>query len=253
MRKMKSQIFLIIVSIMIVSCKKEYPTQVQMGNLVGFVTLYDENDNLILNKSGVNITVNGSSTYKDTTDNNGRFEIDNIPSGIYNIIYSKQGFSETKTIGMQFAGGSNPAFITKVLTKPASTTTELLKLSIDTSDINISTWIVATLGIKSNVPIGYLQSVRFYFGLSDSVSYSNYDYTSLNGIYKLNNITDTTTQIQGFEVTRVNGYYKSGTKVYFIAYGATSNYSSYIDLNTGKTIIPGLNPLASKRMSIIIP
>ena len=249
MRKIKSQIFLIVICMMIISCKKEYSTQIQTGTLIGFVTLYDECGDVILNKSGVNVNVMGNSTFKDTTDNYGRFEINNLPSGTYNISYTKQGFSQTKTIGMQFVGGSNPAYISKTLNKPASQTVNLINVFIDNG--SPQKWILASVKVTSDCSIGSHENARIFYGLSDTVSSTNYDYSVLFNYYK-DSVNEVTENI-AYTIVPAYQNYKSGTKVYFVAYGSPAVYSSYINTKTGLAIYSGLNPNPSNIMSHVIP
>jgi hypothetical protein len=224
---------------MIVSCKKEYPTQVQTGNMIGFVTLYDENGILIQDKSGVSISVSGSKSYNVITSANGKFEIDNVPSGTYNLIFTKDSFGTTKRIGTGFVGGSNPVYISQILSKPTSTIVKLISLSVDTNKL-----VHVTFQLNYNGSTG---NVRFYFGTSDSVSYTNYDYTVLDG-FSGNKISGNRT------ITLSNTpSFPSGTQVYFIAYGSPSYSSSYTDIVTGKTIYPSLNSSESQIMSVMFP
>jgi len=248
---MKNQILFIVISIIIVSCTKkynEYPTQIQTGNMIGFVTLYDENGNLIQNKSGVNISVNGLSTFNVLTDTNGRFEIDRVPTGTYNINFTKNGFSETKRVGYEFVGGVNPTLLTQILSMPTSTTVNLLSLTFDTTSKQVK----ANFKLNNNGPVGSYGYIRFYYGLSDTVSFSNYDFTVSYGYSKTKTIDTLTHNVSITGITQ-NNYYGSGAKVYFIAYGSPINSSSYTDINTGKTIYPGLNPIASQKISLVLP
>jgi hypothetical protein len=239
MRKIKNQIFLLAISIMIVSCTKEITTQtyIQTGSIVGYVTLYDENGNLISDKSGVNISISGWPSFDATTNGSGRFELDNVPTGTYNISFTKDGFSETKRVGYEFVGGENPVIITQVLAKPTSVIVKSISLIGDS----------ITNEVHANIQLSYLYNgstgyVRLFFGLSDKVTNLNYDYTNL------------VTFLFGVEsaTALLNPNYTSGTKVYIIAYGAPNYYSSYIDINTGTTIYPSLNLNAPQIASIII-
>jgi len=242
----KRLILIFLIGIMITACKKE--ETIQTGKLIGFITLYDENGNLLQDKSGVNINAIGSSSFNTTSTSDGRFEIDNLPMGTYNINFTKQGFAETKRIGLNFIGGTNPTIIAQSMCKPTTTSVNLLSLTFDTVNYEVK----ANCKINSNVPIGSEEFVRFYYGTSDTVSYTNYDYSSGIGVDKLAN--DTMTHSIWIDGITLNNYYASGTKIYIVAYGEPSNLSTtYTNINTGKTIYPGLNLKASQIKSIIIP
>ncbi len=214
--------------------------QIQTGNLIGFVSLYDSSGYFIKNRSGVNINIIGTSTYNLISDTNGRFEIDKLQTGTYDINFTKQGFSETKRVGFGFEGGVNPQLITQNLNMPSSLKVILNSLSyIDSQDID------ASIQASRNPSTDY-SFYRIFYSISDSVSYTNYYCTDSYGpaAVPYNGIIG--------PLVSLPLYFSSGTKVYVIIYGSPSIYSSYYDITTGTLIYPGLSRSPSKIMSIVI-
>jgi hypothetical protein len=59
--------------------------------LTGTVAAYSSASPASLSPSGIQISIQGTS-YQTTADTGGHFEIDNIPAGVYNIVFWKPGF-----------------------------------------------------------------------------------------------------------------------------------------------------------------
>jgi len=235
----------LIVSITVVSCKKE-PINIP-GRIAGYVSLYDENNSLIENMSGVIVTIESMPSFNATTDIYGKFVIDNVPSGTFNIDFTKQGFSETKQTGFSFVAEKGAYMLSKILCKPSTTTVKLVSLSIDSANHQFG---MIVLECYSHTLSKNSAIARVFYGLSNSISYSNYDYSLSMSPDDISSTNDSIMVGIGFSPYN---YCSSGTKVFVIAYGAPSNYSSYINTNTGKTIYPGLNPTPSQIMSIVLP
>lgn len=66
-------------------------TQSGSGELSGTVVAYGVSAPATVNPSGITVNLEGTSM-QTTTDNQGAFAIDNIPAGVYNIVFSKPGF-----------------------------------------------------------------------------------------------------------------------------------------------------------------
>jgi hypothetical protein len=78
------------------------------GNITGVILLYDENRNQILDASGVIITLEGT-LLTTVTSKNGSWLIKNVPAGIYNIKFTKDGFPTVMYYNIQFVGGGTLA------------------------------------------------------------------------------------------------------------------------------------------------
>jgi hypothetical protein len=56
--------------------------------LTGTVQAFGANSPVTISPVGIQVTIQGTS-FTGMTDTGGHFEIDNIPAGVYNIIFSK--------------------------------------------------------------------------------------------------------------------------------------------------------------------
>jgi hypothetical protein len=97
-------------------CKFETITADGSGSLRGTVTSYDVDSTITLDPSGVTILLEGTSLHT-TSDNQGKFEIDNIAAGVYNVIFLKDGFDSMiyPTLHLHGVGTEilNDAFVIK--------------------------------------------------------------------------------------------------------------------------------------------
>ena len=59
--------------------------------LAGTVQTYSSTSATLLSPQGITVSIQGTP-YQTTADTAGHFEIDNIPAGVYNIIFSKPGY-----------------------------------------------------------------------------------------------------------------------------------------------------------------
>jgi hypothetical protein len=77
------------------------------GELVGFVTLIDENGNALRNNSGVRIDLHGMGFDTTLTDSTGRWSFSNIETGIYSISTKKENCFSENIESIQFVGGGS--------------------------------------------------------------------------------------------------------------------------------------------------
>ncbi len=74
------------------------------GTLAGFVYLVNINGSYQTDMSGVTISLAGTSV-SGTSDVNGKFEITNVETGTYEVIYTKTAYGIFKKQGVSFASG----------------------------------------------------------------------------------------------------------------------------------------------------
>lgn len=105
------KILIIIISITLFTCDDQADSaNPNLGNLVGAIDLIDENGQPLVDKSGVIIELENTSL-KTTTDVNGRFELNNIPEGTYNLYMDKKDFSTYNKFDMLFVRGKIPVVL----------------------------------------------------------------------------------------------------------------------------------------------
>ncbi len=173
------------------------------GNIVGFVNLIDENGNEVDDKSGVNVSIEEISASVDTNED-GRFELADVPAGTYNLIFNKTGYGINKRFSYQFIGGNVPALLSET-TMYEQPKTEIQSLDI-TNDDNM-------INILGNTLETDRYSFQIFLNDSSNVSNLNFDYSSgRNTICCL-----PMTQFSG-SIYLGESSYSSGDEVYLVVY-----------------------------------
>lgn len=143
------------------------PSPVLTGTISGFVYLADP-DTIYADHRGIEIQIE-NTTFTTSTDSNGRWSIDELPTGTYNILISKNGFGYFKYTSVQFIGGGEYYIGTRFLTS-----VPVLPVGLDSTITN--PFAVIILGtLYEEIPEADYHNVLIFFGLSDSVS-SNPEY-----------------------------------------------------------------------------
>ena len=76
------------------------------GSMVGYLYSFDQYGTLLEDHSGFKITALGHvDSYHAQSDENGRFELKNLPTGTYELHIEKSGFGTLKQFGVQHLGG----------------------------------------------------------------------------------------------------------------------------------------------------
>lgn len=233
---------IIIVALLVffaLSCKKETEYDLITGQLISYVYLDDTNDH-----SGINVKVEGSrSNITVTTNSEGKYIIDDLECGTYNIIYSKEGYCDYKITGQQFIGGSKPYILhRKYLYRKPTTQIENLEVSPYSTFFNIDLLLKAAFVGETD---DYF-FIRGYFSNSSDVSYKNYEYTER--FYSSRRDTFRT----NYEVDTL--LFPTGSQLYVILYPSTYIDQYYIDINTGREIFTSIDmDKPTNVASIIVP
>lgn len=92
-------------------CSKEDYLPGLTGKMIGYLYTFDQFGNLLYDHSQVKVTAIGlDQTYAGHTDQNGRFELKDVPTGTYELHFEKSGFGVLKQFGVQHLGG-NPTIL----------------------------------------------------------------------------------------------------------------------------------------------
>jgi hypothetical protein len=211
------------------------------GDLAGFVLIVNENGGQPSDKSGVTVTVEGTS-FQTSTDASGAFVISNIETGTYTIAYSKAGYGTSKTVGYQFAGGGRAFLGTIAICQPPTYSVQSLVASSATS-------LRATLSSASATT----RAVAVFVGTSAGVSASQLNYSTV-GLFSGTPTNGVMTLTPSFMMYRGAGF-ESGTTAYLIAYAITEGgrTSGHTDVNTGKFVYTNLSSAASNVVSVTVP
>ena len=92
--------------VLLTSCvKTEYEPGLK-GNIVGYVVTFDEYSKPLTDHSRVLVMAIGEdNVYTTSTNKNGRFEFEDLPTGTYELNFEKKDFSTLKQYGIQHLGG----------------------------------------------------------------------------------------------------------------------------------------------------
>ena len=247
---MKSKSILISIAIIVLvfnSCVKEGPEgppgasgSALSGSLVGFVYLYDEYGVPISDKSGVTVTVDGYiPSLSATTNSSGKYQIDNMTAGTYDLIFSKTGYATYKSLSLSFVGGVKPRVFNTTLVQQATTTVSSLTVTFYSS-----TQFTLACTLAPAIPAGYLRYLRVYYGKNSTVSSTNYITTAAFG-----SSVPAFSSIRSFD----KGNFPSSTSLYVIAYAESYYTYYYQDLLSGLNIYTTIGSTGSNVASIIVP
>lgn len=88
------------------ACERENLIPGLEGSLVGYVYTFDEFANQLYDRSGVLVIATGGKNHTAFTDEDGRFEIPELPTGTYELRFEKPGFGTLNQYGVQHLGGT---------------------------------------------------------------------------------------------------------------------------------------------------
>lgn len=233
--------------------------QNKRGNIMGTVLLYDSENKLVSNCSGITISIDNTSVSTQTT-NNGRWTLDSIPYGTYDITYSKAGYGSGKIMGVYHAANNHS---TTLIGRSESMNSIS---SIEVSDIKVATfssvsWLLNLLnsGLVQNGifiepifnnPTTKNKPIRLFFSDNNNVSFNNYLVTEKIFASGKDDVKETLTfDTKWFES---NGF-KLGQTIYLKAYGDGFKDDTYENANNGLPVFPSLASKGSPTISVVIP
>lgn len=241
----KISIIFLFVLLIAFACEKETEYNVLSGKIIGYVSLTDCQGKSPSDKSGVEILLEGSNPATRTfSDVNGKFIIDDLKSGIYNIVFNKEGYGQHKIIAYQFVGGNKPTTLYSTnLYELSNILIDSLELSESEEYFNVDLLITAKLTRQNE---NYTRSFRYYLSNTPDVSYKNYISTSSFYSYYDELL---------FLQSRIDTVkFPVGSELFMIVYPSSGNYQCYIDVNSGKAIYSSITiENASNVVSIIVP
>jgi hypothetical protein len=240
------------------SCQKETLLPDLEGSLVGSVYTFDEFANQLEDRSDVLVSASGLKGYVAYTDEAGRFEFHDLPTGTYDLSFSKPGFGTLKqsgikhlggmptTLGLSFSPATNcSAFFIYQIPK-----TEIIDLSVKNDSL------FATLGFKAAHPD--FMSLQMY--LSD---FSGFSLTEAKQIISCFLLPAKDKFKGAINYSSLN--FEPGKEIYFKAcilnrksavneFGnrIVAGIDSYLDYTTYKTVYPNLGD-ESAQFSFVIP
>jgi hypothetical protein len=125
---MKKVLSILICGFLFWGCTDDTVGPIPTGNIAGTVKLNNTPGN---DFSGVSISLDGTS-YSATSKSDGKWELSNVPAGIYKIVFSKSGYFTLKHYNFQFVGNGTYYYYQRTLAKvPSETVTQLNAQVID--------------------------------------------------------------------------------------------------------------------------
>ncbi len=208
--------FFVLSTVSLFSCEQSEVYSLT-GDLIGRVgAVMDEFGNLQDDRSGYLVTIEGTDPERNSITNSaGKFIIEDLGTGTYNLIFSKPGYQTLEVFSYQFTGGNVPTYYEAPLLSQLSSTSIQTFDAFVTDENNPDTSKYTMVKIEyeinpvttSNEP----RTVITYISTSDEVSSDDYVY-QLNdpGLYKFSKWT-------------------KGTKLYAVAYPAPVACNAYYD------------------------
>ncbi len=238
---------LILLFVLLSGCTESELVELNLeGTIKGTVLSLDEFGNLNDDNENIVITLEGSDPLISTTsDIDGYYEINNIPSGTYNLIISKEDYGPFIKQGFKVVGGDKPLYLIHNISEISSTTIENLSLEIvNTSEIYL----------KGKVNHNYTfdewyhpyPTILFYIYNQDNPSDINY-----LQIQSTSFRDESGSEL--YEKLYLNSdLFPSGSQIYVIAYGYSTYSNYYYDMINNIHRRTG-NGTTSNIASIIIP
>jgi hypothetical protein len=171
-----SKIWIAILNLFLVLCSCSDDYNLTTGKVIGFAS-----------PEGVNVIFDRGDKKFSAVTTGGRFSIENLEAGIYDIIYEKDGYFIHKKFGFQILGGPSELIIpgsVYLQKKPTGTVT------IDSVTKGGNYWLSISGTYKSNEDIedaNYLDQLYVLWLVSDqkNVSLTNYKFREWVTSYKV--------------------------------------------------------------------
>ncbi|HZV13072.1 MAG TPA: carboxypeptidase regulatory-like domain-containing protein [Candidatus Kapabacteria bacterium] len=254
MKNVLFTIFLAALTALIISCKGNDGAQgpagpALTGSISGYTYLVDQNDSLLSNRSGVTVSLNGTNI-SATSDSTGKWTLNNVSTGVYEVTFSKSGYDSFVIPSQQFVGGG-ALYLGDVYMAQKQTFGVISETAKD-SLFNAYGQKVIYLTDSLTQPI-YTTSKRvaIFVGTTSSVSSdpSTYSYVVIHT--PATNAYSTTRLFTSAEL--VSAGFATGDTIYFRSYGASEYFSSYRDTATGRLNYTGLSYSPSNVTSTVVP
>jgi len=230
------------------------------GNIVGAIQLIDLDGKLVQDASGVTIAIDQNSV-STQSQANGRWSLDSIPFGTYDLSISKSGYGTAKIMGLFHAATNHsPTIIGK--SKTLNQVSNIEVTAINTKKISelgpqMVSLINAGLAEDGMVFDPVFNSttpgekkVRLFFGTSADVSTTNYLVTEKQRYSGRSNESENFNFGLSWFVS--NGF-QPGQTVYVKAFGDGYGDDEYDDPISGLTVFPSLASKGSPVVSFVLP
>lgn len=229
------------------------------GNITGGIRLFDKDGKALEDGSGVTITI-AQSNVSTQSNQLGKWTLDSIPFGTYDLVLSKPGYGTSRIKGLYHAASNHATTLVKATTymsviSDMEITNFFTRKSSEAFPILLSLVIAgAEDGIIFYPGFKNISSkekpVRFFMSTSPDVNSTNYLVTEKQ--FYSGNVTKD--ENDNFKTSWfIAKGFQPGTTVYVKAHGDGSYTDDYEDPISGLTVFPCLSPNGSKVISFVVP
>ncbi|MCZ7604083.1 MAG: carboxypeptidase-like regulatory domain-containing protein [Melioribacteraceae bacterium] len=232
---------------LLLSCQDDCPTSsISTGSIVGYMESYPISNNTAADYSGIKVHFEGTH-FKAITDISGRWQIDNVPKGTYNIRYEKEGYSAWLEAGFQFIGtGTAYAQKNYLLKLP---TFEITHISTKNMGDTVKIFFQFSDSLLTSNSYHYLY---LFVGKTNAVdaNKANFEFISSAMIPYYSNNVVIDFRRSAFELHGFTTGDKAYLKIYPTDYGFPR---SYFDPTIGHDVYVDRNEKTSKTIEIQVP
>jgi len=202
------------------------------ATIVGFVKINEELGNEYSSFEGVTVKID-STEFSTTTDANGRYEIKDIPTGIYDISFKKEGIADYNIYGYQLVGGQTPTYI-PTATMIEESTVSITNFKIESAEQGDQ--LTVNFSGNINIPDNNQRSLFICIGTDSQINHrkNNWDKYALFSI----------SESGSFSVEKnLDLQYSSNQKIYAVTVAVylPANCSSYVNPYTNEDIYPAFS------------
>jgi hypothetical protein len=238
---------IILMVLVLWGCGKSETEQFDLkGTIKGKIFTYDEFGVPINDNQDVLVKLEGSEPLLSIlTDSTGRYELNDIPTGTYNLVFTKEGYSENQIQGLQVVGGDVPLYYNIAIVEHSGTKIENLSIEIaNNSQVYLRG--DATHNFN-NEPFSFpVPAIRYFIHNSDNPSDLNYLQT---GRFPIS--VQSGSQFN-YKIYIDSNLFPSGSTIYLVAYGCSSYEYTYYDILANKYRYIGLGT-GSNIASVTVP
>jgi hypothetical protein len=218
------------------ACGSDSINGTSRGSLSGTVALQDTWGNDLADNSGVEVTVDGT-TSRAVTDNAGSWHIDDIPAGRHDIVFKKPSFGTMRVPDQPIIGASTVPTIAMAVTP----TVQAVIDSIHISNLSGMAFYFVDGHFSSPPPANAKSSVAIIFiGKTDGVSPELTSYDQWNASFNLGGGSATFTIPLPVDGTRST--FGAGNTVFVTGYANSVACGCYNDVATKKRVFANTGP-----------
>ncbi len=243
-----SNAILVICSFLILSCKDQGTQPSANNTFFGWVDLYNEYGDTLVDRSNVVVTVENTSI-TTLSDSTGEWNLSNVPVGELSLDFSKAGFGTYVQHHVIYSGG-----ITKHSTLEIplvqSPTYKVDSISMTLSVVDSSITVHGSVSALSKSSHG--KTVVLYFGNGPTISSQPNEFSFL---VEVNIQYGVLTFSKSISINDLGDHgLRSGQKLLCVAYpSAEGAMFCYNDPLTGRLVVTSISQVPSNVVNIVVP